>query len=274
MFQPPDKDRCPKDKELKLKQYQKKLYTFLDKHSEYSASVILEKIKDSWLIEEQILLLIKENKHKEAIQRYVDKEMYQKAEEFCASHDKELGLMTTLLTVYLDYYHKYKNEYDGLVLQSKIQDAIQMQSKPEQYRNLALHIMRNHSAKKAEDALTVLQLIPEEWELKSEECNLATFLMNVFDHVLTIEENSKIGKSISKMEHINTQFNLNELKTSYLLINADKLSNVCKRKLTHKGVCIYPNGEAYHQRCTKDPTEDPITRQCFDIEKGILARKR
>ena len=52
------------------------------------------------MFDEEILLLIKEDRHKEAIQRYVDKEKYEKAEEFCVKQDKKLGLLTILLSIY------------------------------------------------------------------------------------------------------------------------------------------------------------------------------
>lgn len=35
------------------------------------------------MFDEEILLLIREERHKEAIARYVDKERFDKAEEFC-----------------------------------------------------------------------------------------------------------------------------------------------------------------------------------------------
>ena len=60
--------------------------------------------------------------------------------------------------------------------------------------------MRNHSSKNQLDPLVVMKLIPEDWELKNEEYDLITFLSSVFDHMLTIEENSTIAKSLSKME--------------------------------------------------------------------------
>jgi hypothetical protein len=65
-----------------------------------SSTVLLDKISNSWMFEEEILLLIKENRHREAIQKYVDNGKYAKAEEFCITKDKSLGLLTTLLTIY------------------------------------------------------------------------------------------------------------------------------------------------------------------------------
>lgn len=70
----------------------------------FSSSALLEKIKGSWLFDEEILLLIKQNLHEEALKKYVDNEKYAKAEEFCITKDKSLGLLTTLLTIYFKYY--------------------------------------------------------------------------------------------------------------------------------------------------------------------------
>ncbi len=72
------------------------------------------------MFEEEILLLIKENRHREAIQRYVDNGKYAKAEEFCITKDKSLGLLTTLLTIYFQYYEDNIKEYKKLVDQVKI----------------------------------------------------------------------------------------------------------------------------------------------------------
>jgi hypothetical protein len=46
----------------------------------------------------------------------------------------------------------------------------------------AIDLMRNHSAKNSLDPLTVLNLIPEDWELKTDNYNLIYLLSSVFDH--------------------------------------------------------------------------------------------
>jgi hypothetical protein len=43
-------------------------------------------------------------------------------------------------------------------------------------------------------------MIPEDWALKEKEFNLILYLTQVYDHLLTVEENSKIAKSLSGME--------------------------------------------------------------------------
>lgn len=67
------------------------------------------------MIEEEIILLIKDGKHTEAIKRYVDKEDFDKAEKFCLAQDKDLGLLTTLVILYFEYYDEKMKEKDRLI---------------------------------------------------------------------------------------------------------------------------------------------------------------
>ena len=64
------------------------------------------------MLEEQIILLIKENRHSDAMKKYVDSNEFDKAEDFCLKKDKngEQGLLTTLLTIYFEYYQHFMNE--------------------------------------------------------------------------------------------------------------------------------------------------------------------
>ena len=49
--------------------------------------------------------------------------------------------------------------------------------------------------------MTEVGLIPEDWEIiKEDEYDLVSYLSSVFDHLLTIEENSKIAENLGKME--------------------------------------------------------------------------
>jgi hypothetical protein len=66
------------------------------------------------------------------------------------------------------------------------------------------------------------------------------------------------------MEHLNSEHHLNEMKQAYLVINDDSMCKVCNKELKHKTLRIFPNGGAYHQKCTKDPCECPVTRERFD----------
>jgi hypothetical protein len=59
-------------------------------------------------------------------------------------------------------------------------------------------------------------MLPEDWEIKSdkrhEEYDLMLYLKNMFERVLTSEENKNIESHLSKMEVINVQKESCELK--------------------------------------------------------------
>jgi len=201
------------------------------------------------MLDEEIILLVKEFRHEEAIQRYVDKQKYDKAEEFCLKQDKKLGLLTILLSIYFKQYTENEQEFKR-VIESKqpgsVSNALQYQQKAEFFRDQALNLLRNHSSKNQLDPLQVLKLIPDNWQLKTKEYNLLGFLSSIFDHQMTIEENSQISKNLSKMEQLHTEHELNELKTAYIVIGDDSICKVCKRKLKPKNIRIFPNGGVFH----------------------------
>lgn len=126
-------------------------------------------------------------------------------------------------------------------------------------------LIRDHASKNTLDPMTVLNLIPEDWMLKTESLDLVQFLVTMFDRFLTKEENSKIAKNLSGMEFINAQFELNDHKKAHKTVTPDTFCEVCKRRLEFKAIYIYPNGEACHQRCAPNPHECPVTRQRFDL---------
>lgn len=153
------------------------------------------------MVEEEIILLIKEGKHSEAIKRYIDKNDFDKAEKFCLSQDKSLGLLTTLLTLYFEYYEEKMKQKDSLINQGKTSEGLKVQEEAKKFREQALMLMRGHSTKTHLDPLKVLNLIPEDWDIiKEDEYDLVSYLSSVFDHLLTIEENSKIAENLGKME--------------------------------------------------------------------------
>lgn len=55
---------------------------FLKDYDNYDVSFVLKKIKDSWMMEEMIILLVKANKYTQALETYLDKGMDKAAEEF------------------------------------------------------------------------------------------------------------------------------------------------------------------------------------------------
>lgn len=120
------------------------------------------------MLEEQIILLIKENRTSDAMKKYVDNNEFDKAEDFClnkASADKSQGLITTLLTIYFEYYQNNMNDANRLREQGQIAESAKSKEKAQKYEWRALNLMRNQKAKTQLDPITVLTLIPNDWDI-------------------------------------------------------------------------------------------------------------
>lgn len=184
-----------------------------------------------------------------------------------------MSLLTVLISVYFEQYESNMEQVrelrDRMTDASAVKQRQKFQDRAEMYRDNALGLIRDHASKNTLDPMTVLNLIPEDWQLKTEGLDLIQFLMSMFDRYLTKEENSKIAKNLSNMEFNNAQFELNDHKKAYKTITHDTFCEVCKRKLDYKSIYVYPNGEACHMRCSNNSHECPVTRQRFDLDGGL-----
>jgi hypothetical protein len=107
-------------------------------------------------------------------------------------------------------------------------------------------------------------MIPDDWDLETEEYDLSSFLKSVFDFKMTQEENMKIHERLAVVERVSTAKECNTLKSAYLVINEEMMCKVCKSKLGHKKIRIFPHGQAFHKQCAQNVRECPITKQRFD----------
>ena len=91
-----------------------------------------------------------------AIEKYIQKNKFTEAEEFCASHSHQDGLLTKLLEKYFEKYNEAMNQTED---DSKVTEA-------KEYRERAIRLMRNNSSTGLLDPLVVLQQIPNDWALQ------------------------------------------------------------------------------------------------------------
>mmetsp|Transcript_16316 Transcript_16316/g.27576 ORF Transcript_16316/g.27576 Transcript_16316/m.27576 type:complete len:245 (-) Transcript_16316:54-788(-) len=234
-----------------------KLKAFLEEKKDYDAGVLLEKVRDSWLFEVEIILLAKEKRHEEAICKFVIQGKFQEAEDFC-NRRKELGLMTALLKNFFDNYEHHWQLKNKLLTERNTQESIEHKKKALEFKKQALDLMKKYSSGEHLDPYTVLQIIPEDWEIQSEDYNLINYLQSMFDHQLTVEENTKISLALSNMETLNKEKQRNEHKQAYLVIGDESMCKYCSRKLSYKYIKIYPNGGVYHSGCVKDDFKAPL----------------
>ena len=116
-----------------------------------------------------------------------------------------------------------------------------------EYRKRAMELLKKYSSSDELDPQQVLSILPEEWELATDQFDLIQYLMNIFNRLLIIEENQSIAAKMSNMEILNKEKDLSELKEAYLVIDDSTKCKVCKRIIDSKQyIKIYPNGGVYH----------------------------
>ena len=148
-----------------LKKAQRELYKFLEEKSHYDATELSDEVqKNDWMDKEQILLLVKEKNFDKAISKYIDVRNFADAEQFCSAHKKE-GLLTKLLE---KYFSRYK----------ELKDSSEMEAA--EYRRRAIRLMMQNSYGDQLDPKVILEQIPDDWELKTDDYDLASFLSALF----------------------------------------------------------------------------------------------
>ena len=117
------------------------------------------------------------------MKKYVDANEFDKAEEFCLTKDKNNthGLLTTLLTIYFEYYQNYMTEAKHLLEAKDISGQAKSKQKAQIYEERALRLMRNQKAKTQLDPVTVLSKIPDDWEIITGDRNLISLFSSMFD---------------------------------------------------------------------------------------------
>jgi len=86
---------------------------FLESKSSYNTSTLLALVQNTFMHEEEIILLMKDGKEDKALEKYIDLGHFDEAEEFCEENNTNTGLLTKLLEIYFEKYKEYsakKNE--------------------------------------------------------------------------------------------------------------------------------------------------------------------
>ena len=130
-----------------------------------------------------------------------------------------------------------------------------------------MELLKKYSAGDELDPQKVLEYLPEEWEIMSDGYDMLQYLKNMFERLLTIEENQRIASKMSEMEVLTKQRDHEELKSAYLVIEDNQMCKICKRIIgVNDFIKVFPNGGVYHAKCAKENTECPLTKQSFKLE--------
>lgn len=185
--------------------YGKELLMFLETSKNYRGSTILEEIRNSWLIEAEVLLLSKEKRHMEALHILVNngmiKEDFEKVERYCIQHQD--NLLTQLLKIYIEKALNYESQmtesHDSLMHD-------QAQRMKMKFQDCAFKLLQKYATNPELNPLLVMDIIPDHWSLSAATSNsLQLYLHVALSHSLHRGRVSKIFRYLSDMDAIQTE---------------------------------------------------------------------
>ena len=71
------------------------------------------------------------------------------------------------------------------------------------------------------DPEVILEKIPDDWEMQTDDYDLYSLLSTMFQQIMTREENSKIAENLAQLEVFNAEIESKELQSAYLVIRED-----------------------------------------------------
>lgn len=242
--------------------YKKDLITFLETSTHCHYKTILEEIENSWMIEAEVLLLGKEERHSEALNILVAngilKGDFTKAETYCITYGN--NLLSELLKVYIDKSTELKKK-----VESDNSTQAESTTQAQKFEKCAFELLKKYSTHPDLNPTSVMEIIPDAWSLSSaSEYSLQLYLHVALSHSLHKSRVAKIIRHLSDMELIQTECEWTEYRRSYVKITNEKLCDMCKKKIGDRPFGVYPNGKVVHQKCMVSPNVCPVTNTNFE----------
>lgn len=246
----------------KISIYEKKFSDFLkNPNSKYRSSTILEKIKDSWLLLDEIYLYGKEGQHKKALNKLVKEKEFNMAESYCAERTGD-KLLTQLFEIYITLYKGLDITFTNNPDDIKVRDNYLLM------KNTVNNFLKKYATHQELDPIFVLEYMPDKWMLQESgnEDGLHAFLSSILSHTLNQKRNMKVAKHMSEMDLVNIEYQLTKTKRANIKITTEKNCSVCHRRIGDKVFVIYPNGVVAHHTCISNKAQSicPVTGQNFE----------
>lgn len=234
------REKILKDGLAQAEHTRKKLLTFLEKSTQYTAENILRDFPTDSLIEERALIVGRLGKHDQAIALYVRAlGDVQKAEDYCEKVYKRGGPGTQ--TVYVSLINlilkpdSFPLSLPGLTLSPKT-----AQSDLE----LALQLLQKNAAKI--NPVEILATLPDDIPVS----RIHQFLMVALQKVLQERRRVQLLKGLLYAEHLQCQEMKLALQSQHVLVTELNVCPVCKKRFGNQSALVrYPNGDVVHYSC-------------------------
>ena len=254
-------DEIPPQNTSTFMKYKKELMLFLETSKNYRPSTLLEELKDSWLLDAEVLLLSREKKYMEALHILVShairKDDFDRAEKYCLSQSEQL--LTKLLKIYIEKALNYEQQTNE-ISEPRLQEEAKKNMK--KFQNCAENLLQKYATHEEMDPLLVLEIIPEHWELSSSA--LHTYLYVALSHTLHRGHDVGILNQLSEMNLIQTECEWTAKRNASVKITNERRCDVCRNKIGNRPFVVYPNGKVVHHSCMGASNICPVTKTNFE----------
>lgn len=252
-----------------LKQYLDKFDRMLRNTNIYNKSHILEKIKGSWLIDQEIYLYSKLSMHEEALNKLVnigvETNDFEKVETYAKN------LIPEKPDILADFFKILSEGYNSYVANSKTTKSETEKKNLENiaaiYQKEILIILKKFGDNKTLDPFTVLQQIPSEWILSDR--SLYEYLTKVMKNYTHMSNKYNIARNMSEMDAYIKEKEIAEVKDKAIYIGHETTCEFCRKKIGSGVFCVYPNMKVFHVKCASNPNVCPVTRIDFSKKKVV-----
>ena len=257
------------------------------KDSVYNKKLILEYIETSWLKEPRLILYSQLKEFNKALE-YLFKEAketlsFTEMEEFCKNNndnssqkifEKFYQLLSDTVKEYQDKINnasesieKIKNNLDDKNPNNKLfleeiskneEELKQSEEKKKPYEKEMLLILNKYGNIDSFDPQTALDFANDHMNICQEK-DFFNYLNKVVKDFTIKGNKNKITKNLSEMGLAYKVKEDYELKKKYVIIDSEKICDLCKKKIGSIAFAVYPNMKVYHSKCAANINIDPLT---------------
>ena len=308
MFNYIQKDKTDFNKENELQGDLKKYYDLFLKiikepDSCYNKRTILEYIEKSWLKEPKIYLYSQLKEHDKAlVELFNDAKItknFDEIEKYCKENtnsksdifqdlykllsdivknecqlniDKNLEEIDKIEKKLIGSTQEQitdteKKEYNNQIL--KLREEIKkLEEIKKPYEEEMLKILRLYGTIDNLDPLFALNFANEHINI-CENNDFFYYLSNIIREYTEEGNKYKITKNLSEMGAVYKEKEALDYKKKYVIIDSEKICDLCKKKIGNTIFVVYPNLRVYHSKCATNLNIDPMTGVDFSKKKCI-----
>jgi hypothetical protein len=160
-----------------------------------------------------------------------------------------------------------KKEFNNQIIKLK-EEIKKLEESKNPFEEEMLKILKLYGTTENLDPLFALQFANEHINI-CENNDFFTYLSNVVRELTEEGNKYKLTKNFSEIGAVYKEKETLDYKKKHVVIDQDKICDLCKKKIGNTLFVIYPNLKVYHSKCASNLSIDPMTGVDFSKKKCI-----